>query len=141
MTGNSNRFGILAGVLTIMAGVYSLDFVRSRTHGLRLGLHSYAASRLNARGSAASRSSGLGLLDGKRRLPQGLKPAFLLSYGGTAESRALPEIIFEIFCSGFCLAPLGLDFFRCRTHGLRRGLHSFAAPRLKACGIVFARCP
>lgn len=61
---------------------------------------------------------------------QGLKPAFVFSLGGTAESCALPEIIGGVFPAGFAFAPSGLDSVRSRTHGLRRGLCSCAASRL-----------
>ena len=54
------------------------------------------------------------------KIPQGLKLAFLFIRIGTAGSRALPKTIFET----------------CATHGLRRGLHSYAASRLEAGDIV-----
>jgi len=38
------------------------------------------------------------------------------------------------FSDGFSFAPSGLDFVGSCTHGLRRGLHSYAAPRLIYCG-------
>jgi hypothetical protein len=38
------------------------------------------------------------------------------------------------FPRGFSFAPSGLDFVWSRTHGLRRGLCSCAAPRLVYCG-------
>ncbi len=34
-------------------------------------------------------------------------------------------------------APAGLGRVLRRTHGLRRGLHSYAAPRLEACESFF----
>lgn len=40
------------------------------------------------------------------KFPQGLKPAFLLIHGGTAEGRALPEIVGEFL-------EFGIAFARC----------------------------
>jgi hypothetical protein len=95
-----------------------------------------------------------------RHVPQGLKLACLLAVGGTAEAvplqnkvtiRVLPlkrvgensvvppglESFFLPFpalkCVGenYSFAPLGLHNLPLFTHGLRRGLHSYAASRLK----------
>ena len=54
---------------------------------------------------------------------QTVKPGFLFIRIGTAGSRALPKTIFET----------------CPIHGLRRGLHSCAAPRLEADDFVPSR--
>jgi len=37
--------------------------------------------------------------------------------------------------------PFGAGSFRTSTHGLRRGLDSFAAARLCLSGYLFCRCP
>jgi hypothetical protein len=95
-----------------------------------------------------------------RHVPQGLKPACLLAVGGTAEAvplqnkvtiRVFPlkrvgensvvppglESFFPLFPALKCVrenysfAPLGLHNLPLFTHGLRRGLHSYAASRLK----------
>jgi hypothetical protein len=69
------------------------------SHGLRRGLHSFAAPRLKGLVSVRRPvgNSGIGLVNvpaEKGNFLQGLKPASLLSRSGTAESRALPESIF-----------------------------------------------
>jgi hypothetical protein len=37
----------------------------------------------------------INILGRKVKLPQGLKPAFLLTFSGTAGSRALPKTVYE----------------------------------------------
>jgi len=44
----------------------------------------------------------------------------------------------ETLCN-FSFAPSGLARFSLATHGLRRGLHSFAAPRLEREGASFGK--
>jgi len=41
-------------------------------------------------------------------------------------------------CHSLSFAPLGLALFPRSTHGLRRGLYSYAASRLTACGAAEA---
>ena len=90
------------------------------SHGLRRGLHSYAAPRLNGCGFVRPRcrNSGAGLVNVSRvkvKVPQGLKPAFLLILSDTAGSRALPTTIYETcptaYAVGCILTPLCGLFF------------------------------
>src|ERR1019366_1259913 len=84
-------------------------------HGLRRGLHSYAASRLNA-------VSRVHFSDDHRAMtqtPPGLESLLPLF-------PALKRVR-----ENYSFAPLGLHDLPLFTHGLRRGLHSYAASRLK----------
>jgi hypothetical protein len=68
-----------------------LALVPLSTHGLRRGLHSFAAPRLHS-------VSLVHLSDDHRAMtqtPQGLKPACLLALGGTAEAVPYPKPNFE----------------------------------------------
>lgn len=92
-----------------------LDFVGGRTHGLRFGLGSCPASRLNC-------DSARTFPIAKVKVPRGLKPGFLFFPIGTAGGRALPKIIGSRFygraalrhqAHDFVLAPLAMVCRRC----------------------------